>query len=57
MILIAKPKPIFQGSDRVFRGGSWDYDGVICQAAYRSRIAPAYRFNFIGFRLALRKKI
>ncbi len=40
------------GSNRVIRGGSW-FDGAVnCRSAFRSRIAPGYRYDFLGFRLA-----
>jgi formylglycine-generating enzyme required for sulfatase activity len=41
------------GWKRVIRGGSWDYEGWICRAAFRSRYTPGIRHNFIGFRAAL----
>ena len=41
------------GSHRVFRGGSWSNDAANCRAAYRSRSDPGFRFNYLGFRLAL----
>jgi hypothetical protein len=40
------------GSDRVFRGGSWNSDARYCRSAYRRRYVPAYRYNYLGFRLA-----
>jgi formylglycine-generating enzyme required for sulfatase activity len=42
-----------EGSLRVFRGGSWNYEAAICRSAYRNRINPSYRYNGFGFRLAL----
>jgi uncharacterized protein (TIGR02996 family) len=41
-----------EGSARVFRGGSWHYDGSGCRAALRIRCPPSYRNNNLGFRLA-----
>jgi formylglycine-generating enzyme required for sulfatase activity len=41
-----------EGADRVFRGGSWLYDGSLCQAAYRRWNASSSRYNNLGFRLA-----
>ncbi|HVS38924.1 MAG TPA: formylglycine-generating enzyme family protein [Gemmataceae bacterium] len=38
-------------SDRVYRGGGWDYYGSVCRAAYRSGDAPADRLSSIGVRL------
>src|SRR5262249_39629547 len=40
-----------QGLGRVYRGGSWDYRGVFCAAAYRDWGGPGYHYNYIGFRL------
>jgi formylglycine-generating enzyme required for sulfatase activity len=40
------------GSGRVIRGGSWNLDGTLCQAAYRYRYPPRYRLSILGFRLA-----
>jgi len=44
---------VYEGSaDRVFRGGSWNFDGSRCQAASRHRRAPASRLTGLGLRLA-----
>ncbi|MDP3284657.1 MAG: formylglycine-generating enzyme family protein, partial [Desulfobacterales bacterium] len=40
------------GSNRVFRGGSWDYSAKRCRSAHRSRSTPGNRFSYLGFRLA-----
>ncbi|MCP4662054.1 MAG: SUMF1/EgtB/PvdO family nonheme iron enzyme [bacterium] len=40
-----------RGSNRVLRGGSWDYDARRCRAAYRGTSAPGYRSASVGFRL------
>ncbi len=42
------------GSDRVIRGGSWDYSAVALRSAYRSCYSPDNRFDNIGFRVARR---
>lgn len=39
-------------TSRVLRGGSWDYMPQDLRSAYRFRLNPERRFNFIGFRLA-----
>ena len=44
---------IHSGPDRVIRGGSWFRAGYNCRAAYCIGRAPTYRFNGVGFRLAL----
>jgi formylglycine-generating enzyme required for sulfatase activity len=41
-----------KGSDRVIRGGSWEDNGSGCQAADRYRVAPTFRDDGLGFRLA-----
>jgi len=42
-----------EGSGRVVRGGCWDNFGSDCLAAYRNCITPSYRYEYLGFRLAL----
>jgi formylglycine-generating enzyme required for sulfatase activity len=41
------------GSDRVIRGGSWDCGEEHIRCAFRCWFDPDFRFNNIGFRLAL----
>lgn len=38
-------------SNRVVRGGCWDFDPVGCRSAYRYYFRPAYRHLNIGFRV------
>jgi formylglycine-generating enzyme required for sulfatase activity len=40
------------GTNRVVRGGSWDYDGQNLRSALRNNDTPSIRYNFLGFRLA-----
>ncbi len=40
------------GSPRVCRGGGWINDAGNCACAFRNRIHPVHRGNFLGFRLA-----
>jgi len=52
-----KPYPcdsetIAESSNRVFRGGGWDYLPHNCRSAYRGRRAPDNRNIDLGFRLA-----
>jgi formylglycine-generating enzyme required for sulfatase activity len=42
-----------QGTNRVVRGGSWLDSGRNCRSAYRLRLVPVARYDFLGFRLAL----
>ena len=46
------PKGPSSGSDRVFRGGSWDFVGY-CRVSRRSSSTPDNRFRNLGLRLAL----
>jgi len=41
------------GSNRVGRGGSWDYGARDCRVAFRGRSDPENRFSFLGFRVFL----
>lgn len=45
------PKGALSGTDRVYRGGSWDYDAYFCRSANRRITTPDYRDNGMGFRL------
>jgi|GEM_PF-6631294 len=40
------------GADRVFRGGSWNSNARLVRAASRSRNAPDYHDDYLGFRCA-----
>jgi formylglycine-generating enzyme required for sulfatase activity len=40
-----------EGSNRVYRGGSWSNQAVYCTASYRYGFGPGYRGNDLGFRL------
>ena len=50
---VSDPTGPKEGSDRVIRGGSWFNVAANCRSAYRSRTAPSYRYNYLGFRVAL----
>ena len=41
------------GSDRVYRGGGWRGGAASCRSAGRNGDSPGYRFDYLGFRLAL----
>lgn len=41
------------GSDRMIRGGSWNYGAGNCRVSYRGSRSPGRRFVILGFRLAL----
>jgi len=40
------------GTDRVSRGGCWDFDAWRCRSANRKRLAPSLRYSHQGFRVA-----
>jgi LSD1 subclass zinc finger protein len=42
-----------EGSDRVFRGGSWYDNGQFCRSAHRNGCVPTSRSIYLGFRAAL----
>jgi len=45
--------PGYEGSRRVFRGGSWGYFAYYCRVAYRNdSVNPSYSDNGFGFRVA-----
>ena len=41
------------GSDRVYRGGSWNRYTFCCRSAFRYRNDPGFQHYYLGFRLAL----
>ena len=47
---------VHDGSDRVFRGGSWSRVASDADVAYRYWIDPSYRSNRLGFRLVREEK-
>ena len=49
---VTDPKGPSTGSDRVVRGGSWNYYAYYCRSAYRNYGDPGYHGS-IGFRVAL----
>jgi len=49
--MVTNPVGPATGSDRVLRGGSWNYNAEYCRSAYRSYDTPGYRNSNVGFRL------
>jgi formylglycine-generating enzyme required for sulfatase activity len=43
--------PLSGGSDRVLRGGSWNFNARCCRSANRYRFSPVLRADYPGFRL------
>ncbi len=41
------------GSDRVCRGGSWDFEAANCRSAFRNWNYPSLRLDYYGLRVAL----
>ena len=50
--VVENPKGPNKGTNRVMRGGGWDFDAAFCRSADRSRGQPSYRTITTGFRLA-----
>ncbi len=50
---VTDPQGDASGSFRVFRGGSWSFNARYTRSAVRSSAAPGYRYDGLGFRLAL----
>jgi formylglycine-generating enzyme required for sulfatase activity len=42
-----------KASLRVLRGGGWDFEAADCRSAYRGRLEPDFRYDYLGFRVAL----
>ena len=40
------------GSNRVLRGGGWNFGAQYCRSAYRYADSPDYRYGYLGFRLS-----
>jgi formylglycine-generating enzyme required for sulfatase activity len=49
---VTDPKGPATGSNRVIRGGGWDYNVQNCRSAFRDYLRPDYGWRGIGFRLA-----
>jgi len=45
--------PSTGGTFRVLRGGSWNFNAEGCRSAIRNYDSPAFRGNYVGFRLVL----
>ncbi|AYQ35343.1 formylglycine-generating enzyme family protein [Runella sp. SP2] len=41
------------GTDRVYRGGSWNRNAQNCRSTFRNNYWPVFRFNDVGLRLVL----
>ena len=50
---VVNPRGPEQGTNRVNRGGGYFFNAQYCRAATRSFVTPAYRVDFLGFRLVL----
>ncbi len=53
----SNPKGPDRGSNRVYRGGSWNFDARDCRSAYRPGDDPGNRNGYLGFRLARRSVV
>jgi formylglycine-generating enzyme required for sulfatase activity len=50
---VTDPQGPKEGSDRVFRGGSWSYSSRYCRSAFRFGHEPEVCDNGLGFRLSV----
>jgi formylglycine-generating enzyme required for sulfatase activity len=50
---VVDPAVLNDGSNRVYRGGSWDFNAAFCRSASRNFSTPDYRSYILGFRVAL----
>ncbi|MDR1486089.1 MAG: formylglycine-generating enzyme family protein [Planctomycetaceae bacterium] len=50
---VTDPTGATDGSFRVFRGGSWNFNAEHCRSANRFNYSPSFRFNYLGVRLVL----
>jgi formylglycine-generating enzyme required for sulfatase activity len=50
---VTNPQVPSEGSETVFRGGSWAYGPMDCRCAGRYSADPVDKFNFLGFRVVL----
>ena len=48
---VVDPAGPVTGSDRVYRGGGWNYSARYCRSAIRNNNAPGNRGSYLGFRL------
>ena len=48
------PTGPLDGNKYVLRGGAWAYDASFARLAYRGNYWPDYRYNYFGFRIALK---
>lgn len=47
------PRGPASGANHVGRGGAWSYRAGVCRSAVRLKLAPNFRSNLVGFRVAL----
>jgi formylglycine-generating enzyme required for sulfatase activity len=50
---VMDPTGASTGSFRVYRGGCWYFVAAYCRSAFRNGLGPSFRYDFLGFRLAL----
>ncbi len=50
---VTNPTGAEKGANRVYRGGGWDDKVGFCRVSFRNYFSPAYRNNYLGFRLSL----
>ena len=50
--IVTDPQGAASGTNRVLRGGSWNYYAGYCTVGVRGSYSPDWRYDYIGFRLA-----
>jgi formylglycine-generating enzyme required for sulfatase activity len=50
---VTDPQGPNEGFKRMIRGGCWGSDAWLCRSAKRSSYLPEYRYDFLGFRVAV----
>ena len=51
---VGDPRGPATGTDRILRGGSWNFQAALSRSAIRFRFLPGKRLNNLGFRVSLR---
>ncbi len=53
---VTDPRGPGTGTQKTFRGGSWNHYATMCRAARRFEALPTFRVHYLGFRVALARE-